>query len=109
MIESQDAEKATKERAEEITASAKEGKRLRLIRRWLDVGVMCGAGKTTLLVVYCCNNGITMVLPAELLTFKKRRVAAFRKGIVQYTQVQIRQGRGEYELWKNLLQQLRAE
>jgi hypothetical protein len=65
--------------------------------------------------------------------FKKRRIAAFRKGVIQYTQVQIRQGRvgahpalglggpigaalmrrlvlqEQYQMWKNLLADLRKE
>jgi sorting nexin-5/6/32 len=39
----------------------------------------------------------------ELATFKKRRAAAFRKGIIQYTQCQIRQSRESLALWKQTL------
>ncbi|EDQ85226.1 uncharacterized protein MONBRDRAFT_34397 [Monosiga brevicollis MX1] len=45
----------------------------------------------------------------ELNTFKKRRVAAFRKGIVQYTQTQMRQAQEQYRLWKGLLGELKGE
>eukprot|EP00056_Hartaetosiga_gracilis_P020393 m.19166 g.19166 ORF g.19166 m.19166 type:complete len:392 (+) comp8419_c0_seq1:64-1239(+) len=38
----------------------------------------------------------------ELLAFKKRRVAAFRKGIILYTQHQIRQAREQSLVWKKL-------
>lgn len=43
----------------------------------------------------------------ELVVFKERRQKAFRKGIVQYTQSQIRQGREQFHLWKTLLAQLK--
>lgn len=43
----------------------------------------------------------------ELLIFKKRRLAAFRKGLVQLAQVEIRQAREKHELWKDVLAKLR--
>lgn len=45
----------------------------------------------------------------ELKIFKKRRVAAFRKGLVQLAQCEIRQAREQYDLWKDLLVALRKE
>jgi len=46
---------------------------------------------------------ITKSAEAELNTFQKRRLAAFRKGLIQYTQVQIRQSRESFALWKQTL------
>ena len=40
---------------------------------------------------------------AELQVFKKRRAAAFRKGMIHYAQSQIRQSRESYSLWKQTL------
>lgn len=45
---------------------------------------------------------------AELETFKKRRFAAFRKGLIQYTQNQIRQAKEETVLWTETLAALKA-
>lgn len=39
----------------------------------------------------------------ELKTFKRRRVAAFRKGLIHYTTCQIRQAKEQYALYKELL------
>lgn len=44
----------------------------------------------------------------ELETFKRRRFAAFRKGLIQYTQNQIRQAREETALWTDVLAALKA-
>lgn len=39
----------------------------------------------------------------ELAVFKKRRGAAFRKGLIHYAQCQIRQSKESYALWKQTL------
>lgn len=44
----------------------------------------------------------------ELETFKKRRFAACRKGLIQYTQNQIRQAKEETVLWTETLAALKA-
>lgn len=46
---------------------------------------------------------ITKSAETELQTFQKRRMAAFRKGLIQYTQCQIRQSRESFALWKQTL------
>eukprot|EP00041_Stephanoeca_diplocostata_P034646 m.1190860 g.1190860 ORF g.1190860 m.1190860 type:complete len:406 (+) comp24556_c1_seq25:154-1371(+) len=46
---------------------------------------------------------ITKSSKDELKVFKKRRIAAFRKGLIQYTQCQIRQSREMYALMKQTL------
>lgn len=43
----------------------------------------------------------------ELTVFKKRRMAAFRKGLIHYTQCQIRQSRESHLLWKATFDQLK--
>eukprot|EP00050_Salpingoeca_kvevrii_P005934 m.286514 g.286514 ORF g.286514 m.286514 type:complete len:403 (-) comp11588_c0_seq1:211-1419(-) len=52
-------------------------------------------------------ESITETAREELATFKKRRVTAFRKGLIQYTQCQIRQSKEQYLLWKELHSSLR--
>lgn len=46
---------------------------------------------------------ITKTAKDEMKVFKKRRVAAFRKGLIQYAQCQIRQSREAYALMKQTL------
>ena len=48
-------------------------------------------------------EAITKTATEELNVFQKRRAAAFRKGLIQYTQCQIRQSRESYALWKQTL------
>lgn len=51
-----------------------------------------------------CSSG-----KEEIATFSKRRNAAFRKGLVQVAQCQIRQGRDQLTLWKDALAEIKAE
>lgn len=53
-------------------------------------------------------ESITKAAKEELVVFKKRRSAAFRKGLVQYAQCQIRQGRDELTIWKDTLAELKT-
>lgn len=46
---------------------------------------------------------MTKTAKEEMKVFKKRRVAAFRKGLIQYAQCQIRQSREAYALMKQTL------
>lgn len=48
-------------------------------------------------------DAITNSATEELKVFKKRRVAAFRKGMIQYAQCQIRQSREAFALMKQTL------
>jgi sorting nexin-5/6/32 len=54
-------------------------------------------------------EALTVSAKEELKVFKERRMKAFRKGIVQYTQCQIRQGREQFYLWKGLLTKLKED
>eukprot|EP00048_Salpingoeca_helianthica_P022224 m.17093 g.17093 ORF g.17093 m.17093 type:complete len:400 (-) comp7044_c0_seq1:180-1379(-) len=54
-------------------------------------------------------EAISKTAREELLIFKKRRVAAFRRGLVQLAQVEIRQAREQYDLWKELLVTVRFD
>lgn len=51
---------------------------------------------------------ISRTAKEELKVFKQRRLQAFRKGIIQYTQCQIRQAKEEQQLWKDLLTSLNS-
>lgn len=52
-------------------------------------------------------EAITKSAQTELETFKKRRAAAFRKGLIHYAQCQIKQSKDAYALWKQTLIQVR--
>jgi len=52
-------------------------------------------------------ESITKSARDELKVYKKRRIAAFRKGLIQYTQSQIRQSREMYGLMKTTLAALK--
>mmetsp|Transcript_42726 Transcript_42726/g.59353 ORF Transcript_42726/g.59353 Transcript_42726/m.59353 type:complete len:327 (+) Transcript_42726:222-1202(+) len=52
-------------------------------------------------------ESITKSAKDELKVYKKRRIAAFRKGLIQYTQCQIRQSREMYSLMKSTLSSLK--
>ncbi|EGD78876.1 hypothetical protein PTSG_01853 [Salpingoeca rosetta] len=49
---------------------------------------------------------ITDTARDELGAFQRRRVAAFRKGIMQYTQYQIRQAREKQHVWRQVIDAL---
>lgn len=53
-------------------------------------------------------ESITKSAKDELKVYKKRRIAAFRKGLIQYTQCQIRQSREMYALMKSTLGELKS-
>lgn len=48
-------------------------------------------------------GNITTSAKKELEIFSKRRLAFFRKGLIQYTQAQIKQAKESYTLWKDTL------
>jgi hypothetical protein len=85
VLESEDAAKAAKERAESISKSAKDGMPARLDLEPPVFPLATGPNATT--------ESFHSFFFTELVVFKERRQKAFRKGIVQYTQSQIRQGR----------------
>ena len=56
------------------------------------------------------THSLLLLLPlAELVAFQRRRVAAFRKGIVQYTQYQVRQAREKAHTWNQIIDALETD
>ena len=93
VLEGEDAAKAAKERAESISKSAKDG--ARVARLWSHPH-LCRTDLERTPSTRQLDIPSHSPSPAhfpELVVFKERRQKAFRKGIVQYTQSQIRQGR----------------